>query len=84
MDSTIKIIAELEQKTESTRFKNLLKICENHFGSPRISGSHHVFKTPWPGDPRINLQKVKGNAKAYQVRQVVQALKKLQSKEEQL
>lgn len=82
MESIPKLIAELEQKTENTRFSRLLKICEAVFGSPRISGSHHIFKTPWFGDPRINLQTVKGNAKVYQVKQVVQALKKYQSKEE--
>ena len=83
MESIAKLIAELGQKTESTRFSRLLKICESVFGSPRISGSHHIFKTPWPGDLRINLQTVKGNAKPYQVKQVIQALKKYQSQEEE-
>jgi hypothetical protein len=49
-----------------------------------VSGSHYVFKTPWQGDPRINLQKLKGNfAKPYQVRQVLSALRKLKELEEQ-
>ena len=39
--------------------------------------SHAVFKTPWIGDPRINIQGDKGKAKAYQVRQVLQAIEKL-------
>ncbi len=47
------------------------------FGSTRISGSHHIFKTPWPGDPRINLQADGNLAKPYQVRQVLSALKKM-------
>lgn len=60
------------------RFSQLLKICEQFFGNYRVSGSHHIFKTPWQGDPRINLQKVKGNkAKPYQVKQVINALRKL-------
>ena len=30
-----------------------------------------VFKTPWQGDPRVNIQNAKGKAKVYQVRQVL-------------
>lgn len=37
-----------------------------------------VFKTPWIGDPRINIQNDKGRAKAYQVRQVLAAIEKLE------
>jgi hypothetical protein len=35
-----------------------------------------VFKTPWPGDPRVNIQNGNGQAKAYQVRQVLAAIDK--------
>ena len=60
------------------RFNELRKICEYFFGKPRHSASSHcVFKTPWPGDPRVNIQNDKGKAKAYQVRQVLQAIQKL-------
>ncbi len=49
-----------------------------HFGLPRQSGSSHaIYRTPWQGDPRINIQNDKGKAKAYQVRQVLLALDKL-------
>lgn len=76
-------IEELENKSQ-IRFSQLLKICEDNFGNYRISGSHYIFKTPWQGDPRINLQKLKGNfAKPYQVRQVLRALRKLKELEEQ-
>lgn len=62
----------------SVRFQDLLEVCEFHFGVARRSGtSHAVFKTPWPGDPRVNIQNDKGKAKAYQVRQVLQAIEKL-------
>ncbi len=37
---------------------------------------HLVFKTPWPGDPRVNIQNDHGTAKAYQVRQVLAAIEK--------
>ena len=46
---------------------------------PRQGGtSHTIFKTPWIGDPRINMQNDKGKAKAYQVRQVLLAIQKLE------
>ena len=73
-----KLIKELELSEKNVRFSHLLTICENVFGEYRTGGSHHIFKTPWQGDPRINLQKLKGNlAKPYQVRQVLQSLRKL-------
>jgi hypothetical protein len=59
-----------------------VKVCDEHFGKPRqSSGSHVIFKTPWPGDPRVNIQNDKGLAKAYQVRQVLLAIDKLKEKE---
>lgn len=36
-----------------------------------------VFKTPWFGDPRVNIQATRGKAKAYQVRQVLDAIDEL-------
>jgi hypothetical protein len=66
------------------KFSELLKICEGCFGEYRISGSHYIFKTPWQGDPRINLQKGRGSsAKPYQVRQVLNALRKLRELEKE-
>lgn len=78
----LEAIAELD-KSKQFSFLQLLKICEQFFGNYRVSGSHHIFKTPWQGDPRINLQKGKDkNAKPYQVRQVLNALRKLKKLEE--
>ena len=72
-----KAIDELS-KTRTIRFGRVLTLCKELFGDPRIAGSHHIFKTPWQGDPRINLQKTKdGKAKKYQVEQVVRALERL-------
>lgn len=66
------------------RFNKLLTICKTYFGEVRIQGSHHIFKTPWPGDPRINLQKVKGGiAKPYQVQQVIKALQELEEQKDE-
>ena len=61
-------------------FTDLLKICKKYFGTPRICGSHYIFKTPWKGDPRINLQKVGKMAKFYQVRDVKKAVEKMEAK----
>lgn len=71
-------IEKLEREKASTRFSALMRICEEYFGPARKKGSHHIFKTPWPGDPRLNLQSDKGKAKPYQVEQVVSALKRLE------
>ena len=74
-------IEELEGNEGNTRFQRLLTICEVFYGKPRIKGSHHIFKTPWPGDPRINIQDAGGGkANPYQVRQVIQALKMSKSR----
>ena len=70
-------IRELEANESHVRFSRLLVICGHFFGKSRIVGSHHIFKTPWIGDPRINLQEDKGTAKPYQVRQVLRCLRRL-------
>ncbi|QQS34147.1 MAG: toxin HicA [Acidobacteriota bacterium] len=70
-------ISKLENSSTKIRFAELLKICRERFGGERVKGSHHIFKTPWPGDPRINLQKDGNKAKPYQVDQVVAALRRL-------
>ena len=63
------------------RFRDLLNIATHFFGQPRIRGSHHIFKMPWAGDPRINLQQDGNQAKPYQVQQVMRALKKLKEQD---
>lgn len=76
-DQTI-ILTQMNTNPKGVRFNELRKICEYFFGEPRQSGSSHcIFKTPWPGDPRVNIQNDKGKAKAYPVRQVLQAIQKL-------
>lgn len=73
-----KILDKIKEEPANVRFSELVKVCERFFGKPRQSGtSHMIFKTPWCGDPRINLQNDKGKAKAYQVRQVLLAIDKL-------
>jgi predicted RNA binding protein YcfA (HicA-like mRNA interferase family) len=71
------LLVALERAPSNIRFHHLQRLCEQYFGKPRQKGSHLVFKTPWPGDPRINLQRSGDKAKPYQVRQVIAALRKL-------
>ena len=73
------IVEKMKQTPKCIRFNELKKVCEFYFGAPRQNGSSHcVFKTPWPGDPRVNIQNQKGKAKAYQVKQVLLAIEKLE------
>ena len=58
---------------------DLLQICIQYFGNPRITGSHRIFKMPWQGDPRINIQKDGNMAKEYQVKAVITAIEKLKT-----
>lgn len=77
MPTVAKIVAAMRANPANVRFDDLAKVCEHYFGAPRTSGgSHAVFKTPWPGDPRVNIQNDRGKAKPYQVRQVLAAIDK--------
>lgn len=68
----------MRKNPRGIRYADLFRVCQDHFGPPRQAGtSHAVFRTPWPGDPRVNIQDDHGKAKAYQVRQVLAAIDKL-------
>jgi hypothetical protein len=67
---------------QNVKFYDLLNLCIKYFGNPRITGSHHIFKTPWKGSPFINIQKQGKMAKAYQVRDVKKAIEKLEALDE--
>ncbi|KAF0221451.1 MAG: hypothetical protein FD174_589 [Geobacteraceae bacterium] len=59
--------------------QHLCKVCDHYFGQARqSSGSHRVYRTPWIGDPRVNIQNDRGQAKAYQVKQVLKAIERLE------
>jgi hypothetical protein len=47
----------------------------------QIRSSHRIYKTPWQGDPRVNIQNDKGMAKTYQVKQVLKAIERLENEE---
>ena len=79
MGSIAKILDQMKTNPKGVRFGDLKKVCEQYFGEPRQSGSSHcIFKTPWPGDPRVNIQNHKGKAKPYQVKQVLLAIEKIE------
>ena len=79
MSSVENLVQQFEKNPQNVRFADLCRVCNHYFGKARTKkGSHNVYKTPWQGDPRINIQNDNGKAKAYQVRQVVKAIKKLQ------
>jgi hypothetical protein len=73
------LVERMRQNPRGVLFKDLCRVCDAYFGEPRMSrGSHRVYKMPWPGDPRVNIQNRKGLAKAYQVRQVLLAIGRLE------
>ena|ERR1700694_331724 len=76
------VIEDLTGTRNNVRFAKLVRVCQEHFGCERVRGSHHIFKTPWAGDPRINLQKDGSKAKPYQVDQVVAALERLMARKQ--
>ncbi|HEY5864095.1 MAG TPA: toxin HicA [Candidatus Tectomicrobia bacterium] len=62
------------------RFRDLCRVCDFFFGKARQGGSsHRLYKTPWQGDPRVNIQNDKGMAKPYQARQVLRAIDRLEA-----
>ena len=81
MSGVEKLLVQMRREPANVRFGDLQKVCEAYVGKPRNNGtSHSIFKMPWPGDPRVNIQNDKGKAKAYQVRQVLLAIERLEVK----
>lgn len=80
MKNIKKIIKDMKESPRNVRFSDLEKVCIYYFGEPRNKGtSHHVYKMPWMGDPRVNIQRSKGDmSKPYQVKQVLKAILKIE------
>jgi hypothetical protein len=79
MASIENTIIAMQATPKGIRFADLCRVCDHYFGDARQSGtSHRIYKTPWQGDPRVNIQNDKGMAKAYQVRQVLKAIERLE------
>lgn len=78
MSTAVDLLAKMRENPKGIRFSELCKVCDYFFGTPRQTGSsHRVYKTPWTGDPRVNIQNINGKAKTYQVKQVLAAIEKL-------
>lgn len=83
MPSIDGIVDQMQRSPKGIRFVDLCRVCDHFFGPSRRSGSsHRIYKTPWEGDPRVNIQNAKGMAKAYQVRQVLKAIERLKYENE--
>jgi len=78
MPSIDDLVAQMRANPKGVRFADLERVCQTFFGDPRRSGgSHQAYKMPWAGDPRVNIPDFHGEAKPYQVRQVLTAIDRL-------
>jgi hypothetical protein len=70
-----KLLRKALEEPDSLHFGELLLLAEqNGFVMVRSKGSHHILKRRgYPG--LLNLQNVRGKAKPYQVRQLLEALR---------
>lgn len=72
------IVRAMKRAPKNVRFADLERVCDHYFESRSSKKtSHRTYKTPWPGDPRVNIQNAKGKAKPYQVDQVLEAIENL-------
>jgi hypothetical protein len=79
MTKVKELIVKMRLNPKGVSFQDLCRVCDHYFGEARQkSSSHRIYKTPWQGDPRVNIQNDKGMAKAYQVRQVLKAIEHLE------
>ena len=80
MAAVDKIVEKMQTNPKGIRFAEVCKVCDHFFGKARQKGSsHRVYKMPWIGDPRVNIQSYKGKAKSYQVRQILRAIERLKN-----
>jgi hypothetical protein len=72
------LVRKMRANPRGMRFADVCRVCDHYFGRARQQGSsHRIYKTPWQGDPRVNIQTDKGMAKAYQIRQVLRAVERI-------
>jgi hypothetical protein len=75
--SVDELLAEMKENPAGVRFSDACKVADHFFGAPtQNASSHRVWKMPWPGNPRVNMQDDKGKAKPYQVRQLLEAVER--------
>ena len=83
MPNIEKLLEQMNSNPKGVRFADLAKVCDHYFGQPRQKGtSHMVYRMPWRGDPRVNIQNDRGRAKPYQVKQVLAAIAKLKEEDQ--
>lgn len=84
MPSVEKLLARMRNSQTNVKFTDLAKVCDHYFGPARNrGGSHRTYRTPWQGDPRVNIQNDHGNAKPYQVTQVLTAIDKITKEDDE-
>lgn len=74
LDRAQAMLARWRTSQTGVRFADLAKVCRVYFGEPRRKGSHLIYRTSWPEVPIVNIQNHDGEAKPYQVRQVLRAI----------
>lgn len=80
MRSIDDILAQMRGKPRDVRFGDLCILCDHYFGESRRATTHErIYRVPWLDDPQVNLQNRRGKARAYQVRQVLKAIARLES-----
>ncbi len=69
-----RLLQKILMGSQNIRFNDLINLIEAlGFVLDRVNGSHHIFKHPEVQE-LVNLQDVRGEAKPYQVRQVVELI----------
>ena len=72
------LVARMQASPTNIRFAEACKVADHFFGPARQTGTiHRIWRTPWQGDPRVNMQNDHGKAKACQVRRLVDAIERL-------
>ena len=81
MANASETVKEMRNNVQGVRFADACRVADAYFGKPRQKGtSHRIWKMPWAGDPRVNLQEGSGGkAKAYQVQQLLKAIDRLET-----
>jgi hypothetical protein len=71
-----KLLEKLKNSPKNARFRGVWQLAEAFgFQLDRISGGHHIFVHPVVPE-LLNLQQVRGKAKPYQVRQLLQLVER--------
>ena len=79
MASVDDIVEKMRRSPRGVSFKEPVRVCNHFFGKPRqLTGSRRIYRTPWQGEPWVNIQSDKGKAKPYQIRQILRAIAHLE------